>query len=53
MEDYGATVARVNFDPAAEVVPYEADVDVRDYVTASEIMEKEGLGPNGALVVAV
>ncbi|MEB3862152.1 MAG: ATP/GTP-binding protein [Desulfurococcales archaeon] len=53
MEDYGASVARVNFDPAAEVVPYEADVDVRDYVTASEIMEKEGLGPNGALVVAV
>lgn len=53
MEDYGVTVARVNFDPAAEVVPYDADIDVRDYVTASEIMEKEGLGPNGALVVAV
>ncbi len=53
MEDYGVTVARVNFDPAAEVVPYDPDVDVRDYITASEIMEREGLGPNGALIVAV
>ena len=53
MEGFGVSVAKVNFDPAVEVLPYEPEVDVRDYVTAEELMKKEGLGPNGALVVAV
>ena len=52
MEENGATVVKVNFDPAAEKLVYDPDVDVRDYVTAEEFMEK-GLGPNGALVAAI
>ncbi len=52
IESQGASVARVNFDPAADRPPYDPDVDVRDYVTAEEFMDK-GLGPNGALVSAI
>lgn len=43
----------VNLDPAVEDLPYEPDVDVRDYVDAREIMKRTGLGPNGALVASV
>jgi len=42
----------LNLDPGAVVLPYSPDVDVRDYITVDEIMEKYGLGPNGALVMA-
>ena len=52
MESSGASVVKVNFDPAEDKPPYDPDVDVRDYVTAEEFMEK-GLGPNGALVTAI
>lgn len=52
MESSGASVVKVNFDPAEDKPPYDPDVDVRDYVTAEEFMEK-GLGPNGALVSAI
>ncbi len=44
---------KVNFDPAAEVLPYTPDVDVRRYVNARELMVERGLGPNGALVASV
>lgn len=52
IESYGPVVARLNFDPAAESIPYDVDVDVRKYVTAQEFMAR-GLGPNGALIAAV
>ncbi len=52
MESQGASVVKVNFDPAAENTVYDPDVDVRDYVRAQDFMEK-GLGPNGALVSAI
>jgi GTPase SAR1 family protein len=52
MESFGVSTARVNFDPAAEKLVYDPDVDVRDYVTVHDFMEK-GLGPNGALIAAV
>jgi GPN-loop GTPase len=42
----------VNLDPGAEKLPYEPDVDIRDYVKMSEIMEENGLGPNGAQIAA-
>jgi len=45
-------VATVNLDPGAVTLPYSPDVDVRDYVSVSEVMERYGLGPNGALVMA-
>jgi len=40
-------------DPAAEKIPYEPDVDVRDYVTVKELMARKDLGPNGAIIEAV
>ena len=46
-------VARVNLDPAVEWLPYEPDVDVREYVDARTVMKKHRLGPNGALVASI
>ena len=43
-------VVTVNLDPAAEYIPYEPDIDVRQYVNARDVAIKYGLGPNGALV---
>src|SRR5205814_10185289 len=42
----------VNLDPGAESLQYSPDLDVRDYVNLSEIMEEQDLGPNGAQVAA-
>jgi len=52
IESYGSSVARVNYDPAAEDLSYSPHVDIRDYVKAEDFMA-EGLGPNGALIAAV
>jgi GTPase SAR1 family protein len=45
-------VAVVNLDPGVLKLPYSPDVDVRNYVDVGNIMEKYGLGPNGALILA-
>lgn len=45
-------VATVNLDPGALKLPYQPDIDVRNYVDATDIMERYGLGPNGAAVMA-
>jgi len=45
-------VATVNLDPGVLKLPYSPDVDVRNYVDAGDIMEKYGLGPNGAAIMA-
>lgn len=45
-------VATVNLDPGALTLPYVPDIDVRDYINVDQLMEKHGLGPNGALVMA-
>ena len=45
-------VAVVNLDPGALKLPYSPDVDVRNYVDVGNLMEKYGLGPNGALILA-
>ncbi len=45
-------VATVNLDPGVLKLPYSPDVDVRNYVNAGDIMEKYGLGPNGASIMA-
>lgn len=43
----------VNLDPAAQVLPYEPDVDIRDYVDYERIMTARKLGPNAALIASV
>lgn len=48
----GIRTVLVNLDPGAEALPYNPDVDVRDWVKISDIMEEHGLGPNGAQIAA-
>jgi len=49
----GYSVAIINLDPAVKRLPYKASIDVRTLVRAEELMEREGLGPNGALIHAL
>ena len=42
----------LNLDPGAVNLPYEPDVDVRNYIDINTLMENYGLGPNGSLVMA-
>lgn len=42
----------VNLDPGADFIPYDADVDIRDWIHLNEIMSEYSLGPNGAQIVA-
>lgn len=49
----GYSVAFVNLDPGCAYVPYECDYDIRREFTIEEIMEREGLGPNGAMMRAM
>lgn len=46
----GRPVAVVNLDPANDVLPYEATVDIKELVELSDVMNLHALGPNGALV---
>lgn len=45
-------VAPVNLDPGAEEVPYKPVFDIRKLFTIRDVMEKYGLGPNGAFIKA-
>ncbi|MCD6461578.1 MAG: ATP/GTP-binding protein [Thermoplasmata archaeon] len=42
----------VNLDPGVEGLPYTPDVDIREWVSLSSVMEEYGLGPNGAQIAA-
>lgn len=46
----GLNAITVNLDPGAENLPYEPDVDIRDWISLQEVMETHGLGPNGAQI---
>jgi GTPase SAR1 family protein len=48
----GASVTTVNLDPAVRHVPYQADVDIRDYIDYDLIVDEYKLGPNGAMIAA-
>jgi len=48
----GLDAITVNLDPGAENLPYDPDVDIRDWISLKEIMESYGLGPNGAQIAA-
>ncbi|MDW8034421.1 MAG: ATP/GTP-binding protein [Nitrososphaerota archaeon] len=49
----GRKVSFINLDPGAEEVPYSPSFDIRDFFTVEEIMRKERLGPNGAMIRAM
>lgn len=40
----------LNLDPGVEFLPYQPDVDIREYVTVDQVMREFMLGPNGALL---
>ena len=42
----------VNLDPGAERVHYDAEFDVRDLISLTEVMAEYDLGPNGAQILA-
>ncbi len=52
MDFHGLDCITLNLDPGAEMVPYDPDVDIRDWVRLGEVMSEYGLGPNGAQIVA-
>jgi hypothetical protein len=41
-----------NFDPGAVALPYNPDIDARQYVDVEKLMLDYKLGPNGALLIA-
>jgi GTPase SAR1 family protein len=43
-------VATVNLDPAAAILPYEPDIDIREYIDFEKTMLSHQLGPNAALI---
>jgi GPN-loop GTPase len=48
----GEDAIAVNLDPGVVNLPYEPDVDIRQSVNLTDIMDQYDLGPNGALVLA-
>jgi len=51
LEETGVAHRVVNLDPGADVIPYEPDVDIREWVTLQDVMKEYNLGPNGAQIV--
>jgi GTPase SAR1 family protein len=52
LKERGIDVALVNLDPGVQMLPYAPDVDIRDWVNVNEVMEKYGVGPNGAQILS-
>lgn len=51
MRNRGFEAVMVNLDPGAEQLPYEPDIDIRDWVKLEDVMDKYSLGPNGAQIL--
>jgi GTPase SAR1 family protein len=52
MRDSEITVIAINLDPGALNLNFNADIDIRDYITLDEVMTKYNLGPNGGIILA-
>jgi len=52
LDNEGIDSVILNLDPGAEDLPYEPDIDIRDWIKLSEVMQEYGLGPNGAQIAA-
>jgi len=50
--DHKSFPISINLDPGAIRLPYEPDVDIRDYIDINMLMETYDLGPNGSLLMA-
>lgn len=42
----------LNLDPGSTALPYNPDIDARNYVDVQQLMSDYNLGPNGALIMA-
>nr|AGF93345.1 protein of unknown function, ATP binding [uncultured organism] len=51
MDSQGYQGVTVNLDPGAEDLPYNVDIDIRDWVSLREVMREHDLGTNGAQIV--
>lgn len=47
-----AKVAYINLDPGCAFTPYKPSFDIRHMFTVEELMRREKLGPNGAMIRA-
>lgn len=52
LDEQGFDALLLNLDPGTDTLPYDPDVDIREWVNTAEVMEEYGLGPNGAQIVA-
>lgn len=52
LKERGLDAVTLNLDPGAEGLPYQPDVDIRDWIRLADVMEQYELGPNGAQVMA-
>lgn len=52
LKERGLDCVTMNLDPGAEMLPYQPDVDIRDWIRLSDVMDQYELGPNGAQVMA-
>lgn len=52
MKSAGYDAITVNLDPGNESEKFTPDVDIREWVRLSDVMDEYGLGPNGAQVAA-
>lgn len=52
MDKQGFDSFVINLDPGAESLSYNADLDIREWITLADVMEEYGLGPNGAQIVS-
>lgn len=53
MSAIGRKCSIVNLDPANEKTTYPCAIDVRNLITLDEVMDGEGLGPNGGVMYAL
>jgi GPN-loop GTPase len=51
-KDNQSFAVSLNLDPGIVDLPYEPDVDIRDYIDINTLMRTYELGPNGALMMA-
>ncbi len=52
LEENAIDAITINLDPGVDSLPYEADIDIREWVSLDEVMSEYNLGPNGAQIVA-
>ena len=52
LDDAAVDSIVINMDPGADTLPYEPDVDIREWISLDEVMQEYSLGPNGAQIVA-